>query len=201
MTPSRTSYFDRRARGYLDESGKGLWKLARSAEWRAIRERLALTPGVDVLDAGCGPGYYSLRMRETEGVRIHGVDASRPMMEAYRAQGFQGDLGSIATFRTGRRYDRILIAGVLEFIEGPKEAFKNLAGLLKPRGKIVCLIPDAGAAGQAYQLIHRLRGCPTFIRKADFYFELARECGLEPLEFAEATPISSVFSLRPESPE
>lgn len=196
MNAAGTSYFERRARGYLDESRKGLWNIARSAEWRTIRERLALTPGLDVLDAGCGPGYYSLRMRETEDVRVRGVDASRAMMEAYRAQGFDGELCSIEAFETDRRYDRILIAGVLEFIESPEASLKKLAGMLKRRGKIVCLIPDAGPAGRAYELIHRMRGCPTFIRKPLWYFELSRRCGLEPLEFAESTPISSVFSLR-----
>jgi 2-polyprenyl-3-methyl-5-hydroxy-6-metoxy-1,4-benzoquinol methylase len=197
MTASRTSYFERRAGGYLDASRKGLWGLARSAEWRAIRERLALAPGLDVLDAGCGPGYYSLRMRETQDVRTLGIDASRSMMAAYRGQGFEGELSTLEAFKTARRFDRILIAGVLEFVEDPETAMKNLAGLLKTKGKIVCLIPDAGAAGRAYQLVHRMRGCPTSIRTPLWYFHLAQRCGLSAAEFVEATPISSVFSLRP----
>ena len=196
MIPARTLYFERAARGYLKASGSGLWGLLRDVEWRKIRECLELAPGMDVLDAGCGAGYYSLRMRDEAGARVTGLDPSPAMSAACRAQGFECRVRSAETFTTDVRYDRILLAGVLEFIERPDAALKNLGGLLRRGGRIAVLVPAAGLAGAAYKAVHRLGGVPVFIRDADWYLRLARRSGLETLKFAKATPISRVFALR-----
>jgi SAM-dependent methyltransferase len=196
MTSAQTIYFERVAHTYLKASGQGLWGRLRSAEWRTVRDCLELEPGMDVLDAGCGAGYYSLRLRDEAGARVAGVDSSPAMIAAYREQGFEGYVDSVDTFRTDNRYDRILIAGVLEFIERPEPALKNLAGLLRSGGRIAALVPAAGLAGAAYRAIHRLRGCPAFIRDPDWYLRLALSSGLETIKFAKATPISCAFSLR-----
>jgi SAM-dependent methyltransferase len=196
MTSAPARYFGRRARGYLEASGKGLWGRLRAAEWAAIRACLDLRAGLDVLDAGCGPGYYSLRLRDETGARVSGLDVSPAMIEAYRAQGFKGALACLETFRTAARYDRILIAGVLEFTRDPELALANMAGLLRGNGLIVCLVPAGGAAGAAYGAVHRLLGCPAFIRPPARYIALAKKAGLEPLRSSAPTPISRVFAFR-----
>ncbi|HBL15198.1 MAG: hypothetical protein A2X36_07170 [Elusimicrobia bacterium GWA2_69_24] len=196
MTTAPGSYFDRAAPDYLAASGRGLWGLVREAEWRALRDRLDLAPDLAVLDAGCGAGYHTLRMRETQGVRIHGIDASPSMIEAYRTHGFAGTLSAIEEFQGERRYDRILLAGVLEFVAEPGRVLESLARGLKTAGKIVCLVPTAGLAGALYRLVHEQWGCPTFIREPDWYFQLARRHELQAGELAAVFPMSSVFSLR-----
>ncbi|MFA6091879.1 MAG: class I SAM-dependent methyltransferase [Elusimicrobiota bacterium] len=196
MTAVRAPYFERKAGSYLEASRRGLWGRLRAAEWSAIRESLDLAPGLSVLDAGCGPGYYSLRMREAADMSVSGIDSSRAMMAQYRANGFKGRLDSIETLKTDRRYDRILIAGVLEFTRRPDMALNNMAGLLRKDGLIVCLVPAAGMPGKVYQAIHRLWGCPTFIREPSHYFQMARRSGLEAVKLVKATVISSVFALR-----
>ncbi len=197
MSASRVPYFERRAAAYLDDSGKGLWRLARAAEWRALRPLLSLSTGLKILDAGCGAGFYSRLMRGAADVRVRGLDSSPAMIAAYRAQGFEGEIGTIESHRTVRRYDRVLLAGVLEFVPRPEDAVRNLAALLAPGGRIVCLVPKTGLAGAGYRLVHRLWGCPAFVREPERYFQLARGHGLEPSEFASATAMSCVFVLRP----
>jgi len=189
------AYFERVAHGYLGASRTGLWGRVRAVEWRTIRALLDLEPGMDVLDAGCGAGHYSLLLRD-EGARVDGLDASHAMMVAYRGLGFEGHLDAMETFRTGERYDRILLAGVMEFLERPDLALENLAHLLRTDGILVCLVPAAGLAGAAYEAVHRLQGCPTFIREPSWYLRLAEQGGLEVSRCERATWISTAFALR-----
>ncbi|MFA6434377.1 MAG: class I SAM-dependent methyltransferase [Elusimicrobiales bacterium] len=195
MLTAQTAYFERKARGYLQASGRGLWGRLRSAEWEALRACLDPAPGLSALDAGCGPGYYSLRLRGA-GMEVGGIDPSPAMLAQYRAHGFDGRLGSIETFGTGRRYDRVLIAGVLEFVERPARALANMAGLLRADGRLVCLVPATGTAGTVYKVLHRLLGCPVFIREPSAYLRMAQRCGLTPVKSAKATPISFAFALQ-----
>ncbi len=198
MTTSRGDYFERKAGGYLEASRKGLWGRFKAAEWRAVRECLDLAPGMSVLDAGCGAGYYSLRMRGEAGADISGFDPSPAMIKAYRAQGFEGQVGRAETFGSGRRYDRILLAGVLEFIVSPDAALKNLAGLLRGGGRLVCLVPEAGLPGLVYKAVHSFWNCPAEVRDASFYLRLAGSAGLKIVRSVRTVPVSRTFALQRE---
>jgi 2-polyprenyl-3-methyl-5-hydroxy-6-metoxy-1,4-benzoquinol methylase len=189
------AYFERKAPGYLKACGRGLWGRLKAAEWEAVRACLELSPGLTVLDAGCGPGYYSLRLREA-GAEVRGMDLSPAMLAEYRALDFEGEEASLETFRSDARYDRILAAGVLEFVDDPATALRNLAGLLKDGGLLVCLIPAAGLPGAAYAAAHRLLGCPARVRVTGSYTALAAACGLRTAKTAKATPLSLALAFR-----
>ncbi len=187
-------YFDRRASSYLAKSETSLlWKSVRCEEWRAIRSALTLRPGLSLLDMGCGAGYYSLQIRNIMNVEIYGVDESEAMMEAYRTQGFSGICSPIEAFVGDKKYDRILIAGVLEFVKNPEPVIAKAAGLLKEPGKIVCLIPNVGTIGVVYQWAHALQGCPTFIRDHEWYSVIARRHGLDLKGLARASCLSKTI--------
>ncbi len=197
MTPSCPGYFDRRASRYLARSERVPWKSLRAVEWRALETRLVLSEGLDVLDLGCGAGYYSLRLRGVRGVRVYGVDASEGMMRAYRALGFDGACCPVETFTSPRKFDRVLIAGLLEFVEHPERVFQRLPDLLNDSGRIVCLIPNRGLVGWIYGAVHELGSCPTFVRDAEDYFRLAAKHGFQATDHARAAFLSSAFVLRP----
>ena len=186
-------YFDRAAARYLERSGRFPWRLVRSAEWRALRDALRLSPGLDVLDLGCGAGYYSLRIRATADVRIHGVDASPSMMSAYRAQGFEGTCCRAETFTGSRPFDRILAAGLFEFVDDPERTFENLARLLRGGGRLVCLIPNPGLLGELYKAFHAIRSCPTRVWDLARYSRLAERHGFALRDCARASFLGSVL--------
>lgn len=52
----------------IDTEWRSDWK------WERVRDALAPLDGRNVLDVGCGNGYYALRMREAGAARIIGVD-------------------------------------------------------------------------------------------------------------------------------
>ena len=187
MSAASPRYFDRRASGYLAASERQPWKMVRAGEWRALRSALRLAPGQNVLDLGCGPGHYSLRMRAVADIRLHGVDHSAAMMHAYRAQGFEGTHCRAEDFVSPRRFDRVLLAGLLEFVEDPEEVFRPLSRLLAESGRAVCLVPKPGLIGAIYGSVHALASCPTRLRDPELYSRIAERHGLKILERTSAT--------------
>ena len=114
----------------------------------ALYERpatLALLPpleNLDVLDAGCGNGFYSAHAADA-GARVVAFDPSKEMI-AY-AKERVGDRCELHHCRTeeleqilsGRKFDLILSCLVLHYVQDLARELSLLAGLLKPDGQII----------------------------------------------------------------
>jgi len=192
LSPGR--HFEHAAPGYLAAAERWPWGWVRAAEWRAIRAALDLGAGQQVLDAGCGAGFFARRMAAEAAVGIEGIDASAAMVEAFRQLGFPGWVDRAETFVGEHPYDRVLAAGVLEFVEHPERALGNLARLLRPGGRLVCLVPAGGPAGAVYRAVHLHWGCPTWIRPPRRYAALGAEQGLASVLCRRATVMSWVLA-------
>lgn len=123
------------------------FRIVRPEEDRAtFRNRTGLAPadlaGATVLDAGCGMGRY-LRVAAEGGPRaLVGLDLSGAVVAARDlTRDFpcisvaQGDLLR-PPFAPGR-FDHVYSLGVLDHTPDPRAAFRALARLLKPGGRIV----------------------------------------------------------------
>ncbi len=116
--------------------------------WNALYERpamLALLPdvgGKDVLDAGCGPGWYADWLAR-HGARVVAVDRSAPMVRLAaerlggRARVMQGDVSDLRGLLAGERFDVILSSLVLHYLADLTATFREWARLLKPGGTLV----------------------------------------------------------------
>lgn len=114
----------------------------------ALYERpatIALLPplkGLDVLDAGCGNGFYC-ELAAREGARVVGFDPSGKMVQAARQRvGRKCELHHCTTAELealigGRRFDLILSCLVMHYVADIETEFALLAGLLKPGGKMI----------------------------------------------------------------
>jgi SAM-dependent methyltransferase len=115
--------------------------------WNAFYERpatLALLPdvgGLDVLDAGCGHGWYADWLWQ-RGARIIGVDRSARMAQlarerlAGRVRILQGDVTNLHAFGN-ETFDLVLSTLVVHYIADLSTAFGEWSRILRPRGTLV----------------------------------------------------------------
>jgi SAM-dependent methyltransferase len=116
--------------------------------WNALYERpttLTLLPMVndtDVLDAGCGHGWYTDRL-VCHGARVVAVDRSAAMVAlaqkrmAGRARVIQGDVGNLRSILSDGTFDLVLSSLVLHYEANLSAVFAECARLLRPAGTLV----------------------------------------------------------------
>ncbi len=188
-------YFGAAAGGYARFRDRTFLRTLRQREEAVIMRLLDPGPGESILDAGCGAGYYSLRIMRS-GASAYGVDISPAMVEGARARGVEAVVGDLASLSLGRRFDKILCAGVLEFCPDHKAVLSRLSDHLKGRGSIVVLVPGRSPAGWAYALYHRSHGVAVRLFDAEDLRALG-PTGLALDAIEVPTPMSLVARLSP----
>ena len=116
--------------------------------WNALYERpatLALLPdvrGKDILDAGCGPGWYTDWLARNE-AHVVAIDCSPRMVRLAderlggRARVMQGDASNLRNLLLSETFDVILSSLVIHYLADLTKTFREWARLLRPRGTLV----------------------------------------------------------------
>ena len=133
-------------REHLDQSHDGASRRVHVVE-RHIRRLLRLLPAapVDVLDAGCGPGLYAVRLARL-GYRVTGVDVGSAVLR--HARSLARDSHVKVAFRQAdlRHLDyraefdcALLVYYILEAFRRPQQdvVLRRLAAALRPGGRLV----------------------------------------------------------------
>lgn len=117
------------------------------------------------LDAGCGSGVFS-RELATSGAAVVAVDAS-PQMLAEAARNTR-DLGSVVRCLgidtleriplPDEHFDGVICLSVLEYLDDPNGAIRELHRLLKPGGQLLLTVPNAASIVRLYQRCARAWG-------------------------------------------
>ena len=151
----------------------GKHKLRREFAARYIQP----SPGMRVLDFGCGPGDFVPFMPSVDFV---GFDISEPYLASARSRFSQATFygGSLEDLgQSEEPFDVALSIGVLHHIPDDiaVESLKQIAALLKPNGRYVAVEPHLrpGQHWIARELIKRDRG--AFVRPEREYSSLLSE--------------------------
>lgn len=141
---------------------------------QATLEHLRLAPGMEVLDAGCGPGRLTIPMARAIAPRgrVTAVDIQPNMIQRAQAKARKAQVDNIEFRLTalGRwdlpvdRFDRAVLSTVLGEIPDRLAAMQEICAALKPGG---------------FLLVDEVRGDPHFQPLARVK-ELAIRCGLQP---------------------
>lgn len=114
---------------------------AREAE-RLISD-FGLGPGSEILDVGCGPGFFAMVLSD-KGMRVTGIDYSEDMLDQARKNA--ESCGSDATFMKmdacdlgfpDSSFDLVICRDVLWNLERPADAYSEIFRVLRPGGRAI----------------------------------------------------------------
>ncbi len=100
--------------------------------------------GDSVLDMGCGTGGLLFNMRKDGYSDLTGCDPSPASISKLKEKKIKCIKGSIYDIppENMRRFNTILLSGVLEHLYDLKSAIRNISLYLKPESKVICIVPD-----------------------------------------------------------
>ncbi|OHB86717.1 MAG: hypothetical protein A3J73_06045 [Planctomycetes bacterium RIFCSPHIGHO2_02_FULL_38_41] len=175
-------YWSNQAEGYSSIHNKGLRAWLRKKEICANIFLLDLKSSEFVLDAGCGSGITT-KILLGDDRKVVGVDFADAMILEAKKNGLSAYVEDISVMDLKQRFDKILSAGVFEYLDEPEKALLNLKKHLNPSGTIVLSAPRKNFAGYGYKTMHYLKGINVVLySKADFSRLLLR-CGFKLINF------------------
>jgi ubiquinone/menaquinone biosynthesis C-methylase UbiE len=156
MNQNVKTYFDRVAGHYLSNSRNGLWGWLKKKEADAVVD--FMDSPQNVLDLGCGSGYYSNIVKDLFGCHVTCVDISAKMLSSLDSSIKDKTCASAEAFIAERRFDLILCIGMLEFSNDPGKVFDNASKMLSSNGTFIILIPTKNIMGLLYKFFHKAHG-------------------------------------------
>lgn len=156
----------------------------RSHTWRTVENSAAyllphLSPGLDLLDIGSGPGTITVDFAERLAPgKVLGIDASADIVSSATRLAEERALGNVS-FRAGNAYaldladDSVDIAHahqVLQHVADPVAVLREMARVVRPGGVVAARDVDYGGAiwfpelpglalwGRLYDAVHRAGG-------------------------------------------
>lgn len=116
--------------------------------YRMVASRAALTSGQRVLDYGCGDGALVGVLASRYAGRaldIHGYDPNALAIHyagpALRSRGIAATLYDAASAIPTEAFDCVICTEVIEHANAPERLLTDIAGLLKPGGRLVMTTP------------------------------------------------------------
>jgi len=185
-------YFDKIAGKYAELTSRGILGAMRKREKECVMQMLSPQLGETVLDAGCGSGFYSILIKE-RGAEVLGVDISPKMVEAAIKSGIKAEVHDLQSLNLGRKFNKIVCAGVLEFCEEPQRVIENLKNHLNEHGFIVILIPSFSLGGLAYKLYHLSHGVHVTLFSLRRIENLLNKSGLKIVAMENPAPFTYVL--------
>jgi ubiquinone/menaquinone biosynthesis C-methylase UbiE len=112
---------------------------------RLVRAALGAQPGEQILDLGCGPGFYCAEVLEEvgDGGAVVGLDSSEAMLALARrrcAEHANVELhpaDALSLPVADGRFDGAICVQVLEYVEDVPAALRELHRALRPGGRVV----------------------------------------------------------------
>ena len=188
------SYFDRRAQFYLSDSLRWPWSWLRASEAVGIDKMMGDIAGLNVLDLGCGVGYYARRFVDKNPRRLFAVDISVAMINQITDSRIESRVGDAAQIKIDENFDRIISAGLLEFVDNAKAVLTNARNHINDKGWLILLVPRNNLAGWAYRFFHKRNGIGISLYDLSQLRELAADSGWAVVNYEFVFPFSLVIA-------
>ena len=190
-------HFESLKKPYSSQSN-WLWKHLRNKEKQLFIQLAKKLDKSFCLDLGAGACEYSRILLEMGAKKAVCVDFSFNIMSSFQDSRIEKVISDVETFNTSNKYDLILCLGVLEFLDQPKKLLLKLKNCLKPKGKIIILLPLSFMGALTYSFFYFLKGIsisPLTLKRMN-QFLTKNNFQLEKTEPASLFSGFSIYSMR-----
>jgi SAM-dependent methyltransferase len=129
----------------FDAEERHWWYRGRRRVLAAVLDGLALAPGIRILDAGCGSGRNMADLAQRGSVA--GVELASSSLDVARGRGIgevrAGSLEQPLPFADDA-FDLAVALDVLEHLRDDRPAWRELARVVAPGGRLVVTVPQYG---------------------------------------------------------
>ena len=165
-----------------------MWPFPISRAQRAMEEklcqRLNLSEGSKVLDAGAGSGFVAAYMAEKHGLHVTGIDVTtvhvRDAQNIIQSRGLQeqvsvqmGDYHDLSAF-SDASFDGIYTMETFVHADDPMKVLSNFHRLLKPNGVLVLHEAEFQYDSELLQEVLRLSHCENTLNEGSYKEMLAQ---------------------------
>ena len=152
------NYFKKQAPVYDERSRRKLWNWLRRRESTALFDLLGSVAGENVVDLGCGSGYYTRLALERSAKHVISIDVTASMVKNLPKQNVTGLVADATTAQLRKSCDKILCAGLLEFVSDPKAVLANARTMVVDSGVMGLLVPVENMWVTGYKMYHACHG-------------------------------------------
>lgn len=140
-----------------------------------VKKGILFRPGERVLEAGCGDGLIILTLRKLFRVEGHGVDFSSAALD--QSEKLMTKLDEKFSFRLAdirqlpyadNYFDKVISLGVVEHMEDPMPAIRELQRVLRPGGQLILMTPNVLSAGFFDRIFKQAFGLWSFGYQTEF---------------------------------
>ena len=152
-----------------------------------------LAPGLSLADVGCGTGFYALEAKRV-GMRVCAIDVVPEMLAELQGIVDEVKVRDVESLADSGPFDRVICAGVLDFVADPACAFRNLCGLVAAGGRLVVLAPRMGPGGWLYRVEKFCVGLRVNLFDVEWLISRASENGLRVAQMRTPLPGNIVLA-------
>lgn len=188
------NYFGRKAGDYEKKSNSFPWAYFRGKERKHLFSLVSYEKFAEILEIGCGSGFYSKILKENYSAQITALEPSSEMAKNAAPYCIKIHQGRLLDYSPSCRFAHIFCAGALEFMPSLDAAFEKISNLSHPGARLVLLYPKSiGIIGLIYKWQHNFGGCPVWLSPSKVLIEIALKYGLELKSHTSSGLISDLF--------
>lgn len=142
------------------------FKSERFAPFYDCLNLVAIKPGIDVIDLGCGTGEITRKLADVlPNSNVTGIDSSQEMLndsKSFANEQVTFELRSIEEqLKQDTKWDLVFSNAAIQWVNNHEEILPRIIGMLKPEGQLVIQIPDQ-TQNAANLILHKLAGEEPF---------------------------------------